>query len=60
MHRRLEGGQVRTELLMQVDKAWEMSVPVEAPTVAVNDLTNRSDSSGVAYITRSCAASRSR
>ena len=43
--------QTRAELLMQVDKAWEMSVPVEAPTVAINDLTNRSDSSGVAYIT---------
>jgi len=41
----------RAELLMQVDQAWELSVPAEAPTVIVADTSSQGDRSGVAYIT---------
>lgn len=43
--------QTRAELLMQVDQAWELSVPAEVPTFT-NDLgRNNQDTDGVAYIT---------
>ena len=41
----------RAELLMQVDQAWELSVPAEAPAVVVTDSANKGDTTGVAYIT---------
>jgi len=41
----------RAELLMQVDQAWELSVPAEAPAVALTTTTSQGDRSGVAYIT---------
>lgn len=41
----------RAELLMQVDQAWELSVPAEAPAVIVTDSGSKGDTSGVAYIT---------
>jgi len=41
----------RAELLMQVDQAWELSVPAAAPAVIVTDTTSQGDRSGVAYIT---------
>jgi general secretion pathway protein D len=41
----------RAELLMQVDQAWELSVPAEAPAVIVTDSGSKGDTTGVAYIT---------
>ena len=41
----------RAELLMQVDQAWELSIPVEAPAVVATGTTTQGDRSGVAYIT---------
>jgi general secretion pathway protein D len=41
----------RAELLMQVDQAWELSVPAEAPAVIATGTTTQGDRSGVAYIT---------
>lgn len=42
----------RAELLMQVDQAWELSVPAEVPTFTDNGLgPNSDDTGGVAYIT---------
>ena len=42
--------QTRAELLMQVDKAWELSVPADLP-VLVNSTNNNGPSDGIAYIT---------
>ena len=42
----------RSELLMQVDQAWELSVPAQLPEGFANPTTNNSESGdGVAYIT---------
>jgi general secretion pathway protein D len=41
----------RAELLMQVDQAWELSVPAEAPAVILTDSGSKGDTTGVAYIT---------
>jgi len=42
----------RSELLMQVDSAWELSVPAQLPEGFVNPTTSNSDrGDGVAYIT---------
>ena len=41
----------RAELLSQVDAAWELSVPAEAPLVDQTAFGSESVSSGVAYIT---------
>ncbi len=43
--------QTRAELLMQVDQAWELTVPSETPTESLNQATNPTDGIGVAYIT---------
>jgi general secretion pathway protein D len=43
--------QTRAELLMQVDQAWELTVPSEAPAELVTRDTTPRESSGVAYIT---------
>lgn len=43
--------QTRAELLMQVDQAWELSVPAALPDVDFSNPNDRGDSSGVAYIT---------
>jgi general secretion pathway protein D len=40
----------RAELLSQVDQAWELSVPADAPIENVG-ITQNSESTGVAYIT---------
>jgi general secretion pathway protein D len=42
--------QTRAELLMQVDKAWELSVPADLPVFDRRN-TNNGPSDGVAYIT---------
>ncbi|MFK7851236.1 MAG: Amuc_1098 family type IV pilus outer membrane protein [Akkermansiaceae bacterium] len=42
--------QTRAELLMQVDKAWELAVPADVP-VFDETLTSEGPSNGVAYIT---------
>ncbi len=42
----------RAELLMQVDAAWELSVPPDVPTLDSDFYKSTGDSSGVAYITR--------
>ena len=41
----------RAELLGQVDAAWELSVPVEAPIADQSNFGNENVSTGVAYIT---------
>ncbi|MFD0892177.1 tetratricopeptide repeat protein [Luteolibacter ambystomatis] len=41
--------QTRAELLMQVDRAWELSVPAEAPPIPVDQEANRA--TGTSYIT---------
>jgi len=41
----------RAELLMQVDQAWELSVPAEVPVVLPTATAGSGDTSGVAYIT---------
>ncbi len=41
----------RAELLMQVDAAWELSVPAEPPTFDTSSGSNTGTTSGVAYIT---------
>jgi len=41
----------RSELLMQVDAAWELSVPAEAPDIPQNLGAVNDSSTGVAYIT---------
>ena len=41
----------RAELLMQVDQAWELSVPAEVPDFNPTAGNNLGDSDGVAYIT---------
>jgi len=41
----------RAELLMQVDAAWELSVPAEPPTFDTGTGSNTGTTSGVAYIT---------
>jgi general secretion pathway protein D len=41
----------RAELLSQVDAAWELSVPVEAPDLPIGGGTGPIDGDGVAYIT---------
>ena len=41
----------RAELLMQVDQAWELSVPAELPDFNPTDGNIRGDSDGIAYIT---------
>jgi general secretion pathway protein D len=43
--------QTRAELLSQVDAAWELSVPAEAPVVDQTSFGSDAVSSGVAYIT---------
>jgi len=43
--------QTRSELLMQVDQAWELSVPSEAPTELPGTGLNQNDNAGTAYIT---------
>ena len=42
----------RAELLMQVDAAWELSVPPDVPELDSDFYKTTGDSSGVAYITR--------
>ncbi|QTN31814.1 type II and III secretion system protein [Akkermansiaceae bacterium] len=42
--------QTRAELLMQVDQAWELSVPATLP-IFTEQITNSGSSDGVAYIT---------
>lgn len=42
--------QTRAELLMQVDQAWELSVPAELPTFE-NNQTSTAATDGIAYIT---------
>ena len=42
--------QTRAELLMQVDKAWELSVPADLPNVADSNYQTQ-ETGGVAYIT---------
>lgn len=42
--------QTRAELLMQVDQAWELSVPAEPPTFDVGGGQQESGGSGMAYI----------
>jgi general secretion pathway protein D len=41
----------RAELLSQVDAAWELSVPADAPVSQGNEYDNSGDTEGVAYIT---------
>lgn len=41
----------RSELLMQVDQAWELSVPAQVPTFEGNAFDGSQPSDGVAYIT---------
>lgn len=41
----------RSELLMQVDAAWELSVPADVPTFDPTFRTNLPDQDGIAYIT---------
>ncbi|MEY3395723.1 MAG: hypothetical protein RL346_1959 [Verrucomicrobiota bacterium] len=43
-------GQMRAELLMQVDSAWELSVPADVPTFDTTASTGNRPSDGVAYI----------
>ncbi len=43
--------QTRAELLMQVDQAWELSVPAEVPTFESQRGINSGQTDGVAYIT---------
>lgn len=43
--------QTRAELLMQVDQAWELSVPSEVPEFQDSFSSNIDESQGVAYIT---------
>ncbi len=43
--------QTRAELLMQVDQAWELSVPAAVPTFTNERGLNNTDTDGVAYIT---------
>jgi len=43
--------QTRAELLGQVDAAWELTVPAEAPVLTDDGRTQGSDIGGVAYIT---------
>jgi general secretion pathway protein D len=40
----------RAELLMEVDKAWELSIPADGPVVNAGDPGRASVSSGIAYI----------
>ena len=40
----------RAELLMEVDKAWELSIPADGPVVGPADTGRSSVSSGIAYI----------
>jgi general secretion pathway protein D len=42
----------RAELLMQVDAAWELSVPPDVPELDSDFYKSTGESSGVAYITR--------
>ncbi|HEY8962577.1 MAG TPA: tetratricopeptide repeat protein, partial [Luteolibacter sp.] len=41
----------RAELLMQVDQAWELSVPAEVPVIVPTNIAGQGDTTGVAYIT---------
>ena len=41
----------RAELLSQVDAAWELSVPAEAPLAEEGNFGSKTESSGVVYIT---------
>jgi len=41
----------RAELLSQVDAAWELSVPVEAPSIPIGPTAGTDAGSGTAYIT---------
>ena len=43
--------QTRAELLSQVDAAWELSVPMEAPALPPSTTTTPDGGTGVAYIT---------
>lgn len=43
--------QTRSDLLMQVDQAWELSVPADVPIENLNNYDNNTDGTGVAYIT---------
>ncbi|MFD2257919.1 Amuc_1098 family type IV pilus outer membrane protein [Luteolibacter algae] len=43
--------QTRAELLMQVDQAWELSVPAELPNFGPGTNNDNQPSDGVAYIT---------
>ncbi len=42
----------RAELLMEVDRAWELSVPADAPDLGQPNVLDSSSSTGVAYITQ--------
>jgi general secretion pathway protein D len=42
----------RAELLSQVDAAWELSVPVDAPNLGPEGPQNSGDENGIAYITK--------
>jgi general secretion pathway protein D len=42
--------QMRAELLMQVDSAWELSVPADVPTFDTTTSSGNRSSDGVAYI----------
>ena len=41
----------RSELLMQVDQAWELSIPADIPNVPLGDYSTSNEGTGVAYIT---------
>ena len=41
----------RSELLMQVDEAWELSVPADLPNLEMGSDTSNAPSNGVAFIT---------
>jgi general secretion pathway protein D len=41
----------RSELLMQVDEAWELSVPADLPNLEMGSDTSNAPSDGVAFIT---------
>ena len=41
----------RSELLMEVDRAWELSVPADAPVLGPDYEGDNQATSGVAYIT---------
>ena len=43
--------QTRAELLSQVDAAWELTVPADAPELPTGTLPGSTDGTGVAYIT---------